>query len=529
MKYYCLQLCCLLILTLSSWAQSPAVQLSSAFPVPADGWDKLLQLKNGNTCYFHFSKKEGIYVTVYNTEGQALHRDTITGRQWDARNMNDAEIDGIFEISGQPVIFLQQLIKGQPALFRIILDAQTGALLREDLLGTLTPVPGREVSAAGYIASHDCYVEKDTYSDHYAVALYGADVRLQHYAPDHTLAGTTTWTIPDSSYRYTSFLGMTVQGNERISILNGIFNTSRKSADTPPVVYLTTWQGNTEMIQTRLDHTAGLTEVHTSMQYHPEWPELEMLLVSAIPGRADSVQLQMQYLDRVTGKLLRQQLLRQQQLSDYAQRQLAYTGAYNALPQQLSLQRDGKATLLLEPMQQFLQGKNAYSRMHTSLGDAGIWRITPRGETDSIRLIPKMQVANGGFSPLYIQRRNKGEWIFRNRIAAVHNTAYMSFEHIPVPGADYVLYNDYLQQLDRGGTDDARKPLRYITDANLVCYRYTSGNSERLFLFGTPEYGKGYYCILGAAHYNADRQVYATIMISRQGTTQQAQLAWIRF
>ncbi|ASZ12858.1 hypothetical protein KTO58_10100 [Chitinophaga pendula] len=522
MKYLCLQVCCLLILTLSSWAQNPAVQLSPAFTVPADGWDKLLQLKNGNTCYLHFSKKEGIYVTVYDTGGQALHRDTVTGQQWDARNMNDTEIDGIFDINGQPVIFLQQLIKGQPTLFRIILDAQTGTLLREDLLGTLTPVPGKEASSAGYIASHDCYVEKDTYSDHYAVAFYGAGVRLQHYAPDHTSIGNTSWTIPDSSYRYTSFLGMTVQGNERISLLNGIFNTSRKVTDTPPVIYLSTWQqGQTDIIQTRLDHTAGLTEVHTSMQYHPEWPELEMLLVAAIPGKTDSVQLQMQYLDRATGKLLRQQILRQQQP--------AYGTMYNALPQQLTLQRDGKATLLLEPMQQFLQGKNAYSRIHTNLGDAGIWRINPRGDTDSIRLSPKMQIANGGFSPLYIQRRNKGEWIFRNRIAAVHNTAYMSFEHIPVPGADYVLYNDYLQQLDRGGIEDAKKPLRYITDANLVCYKYTPGGSERLFLFGTPEYGKGYYCILGAAHYNAANQVYATIMISRQGTTQQAQLAWIRF
>ncbi len=85
---------------------------------------------------------------------------------------------------------------------------------------------------------------------------------------------------------------------------------------------------------------------------------------------------------------------------------------------------------------------------------------------------------------------------FRNRIQVLNTTLIFRMNILPTPKATYIIFNDYLAYLDQGGTHQDKKPMRYLTEANTVCYRCTDANQERLFLFGTPETFKGYYCML---------------------------------
>jgi hypothetical protein len=167
--------------------------------------------------------------------------------------------------------------------------------------------------------------------------------------------------------------------------------------------------------------------------------------------------------------------------------------------------------------------------MHTNLNDIRVCTVNPSGEADTGYVISKMQVANGFFQPLYLQRKNRGTWVFRNRVPALNTTPYLSFDLVHTDHGDYTLFNDYIQHLDRGGTFEGRKPLRYLSEANAVCYRYHKGKGERLFLFGTPETDKAYYCMLGASDRNVSTSAYATILISRTGAEKKAQIAWIKF
>ena len=54
-KFYFLCMALLVNITLLH-AQSPRIEKSEAFDEPAAGWNKVLQLKSGNTFYFHFTK-----------------------------------------------------------------------------------------------------------------------------------------------------------------------------------------------------------------------------------------------------------------------------------------------------------------------------------------------------------------------------------------------------------------------------------------------------------------------------------------
>jgi hypothetical protein len=163
------------------------------------------------------------------------------------------------------------------------------------------------------------------------------------------------------------------------------------------------------------------------------------------------------------------------------------------------------------------------------MNNIGVRHIDTAGVDQSGYSLVKMQVANGVYEPLYLQRKQKGQWVFRNRIQALNTTPYLSFEYLPTAHGTYILFNDYLQYLDPGGTNTDKKPLRYLTEANIVCYRCTDATQERLFLFGNPETFKGYYCMLGASDYQYDKSTYATIMITRKGEEKKACIAWVEF
>ncbi|GAA0563384.1 hypothetical protein [Chitinophaga japonensis] len=514
-------------------AQTPQVTLSAAFAEPAaDGWDKLVLLSNGNTCYLHFDRSEGIQVAVYNAQRELVATEKIAGRQWDTRNLNDTEIDGVYAINGQVVVFLQQLVRYRPHLFRIVIDGSTGRLLQEEKLGELPTVLHREAYALDNLASHDFYVCNDPRSGYYAVASFAGGelqrkenpaerIQVMHFSPDHQLLSHAYYTLPGNAYTYFSYLDMAVQGREAVYLCTAGFNTKRSGDKQPQsTVFLSALRPGQDTFQHQsLDYTANFGGIYADLQYAPRSGLLQLLLSAATEAtRKEPVRrLFMNYLDPATGSLLLQRPLDIVHPMEGAQ------------PQLVSIEADGSTVLQLEQMHEFTQGKNVYNMLHTNLDNVQICRISDAGEADSGYVIPKMQVANGAFKPLYLQRKNRGAWVFRNRVPALNTTPYLSFDHIHTDHGDYTLFNDYLQHLDRGGTFEEKKPLRYLQEANIICYRYEKGQGERLFLFGKPETDKAFYCMLGASDRTPAGDGYATILVKRMGAEKKAYIAWIKF
>lgn len=535
MRYvYRLMVCFLCGGPLVTAAQTPAVALSEPFPEPsADGWDKLVLLPNGNTCYLHLDKNVGISVALYNEKRELVVSDKINGKQWDSNDLNDTEIDGVYEINGQVVIFLQQLVKFRPNLFRIVIDGNTGRWVQEDRIGELPTVLHREAVALENLASHDFYVAKDPYSGYYAVASFAGGelsrkenaaerVRVMHFSPAHELVSQAYYTLPDSAYTYFSFLDMAVEGKNSVYMCTVGFNTKRsEGAPQSQVLVSALKAGRQTFINQPLDYTANFGAAYASLQWTPAAKYLQLFLAAATAPRSKPGErgLFMNLLDPATCSVQLQNPLNP-----------ALT-AGNLQPQLLSVSGDGSTLLQFEQMQQFnqAQGKNIYNLMHTNLNDIRICSINAQGEADSGYVISKMQVANGAFRPLYLQRKNRGTWVFRNRIAALNTTPYLSFDLVHTSHGDYTLFNDYIQHLDRGGTFEGRKPLRYLVEANTVCYHYNKGVGERLFLFGTPMTDKAYYCMLGASDRSTAGNHYATILITRTAAEKKAQIAWITF
>lgn len=520
-------------------AQVPVVTLGPDFTEPGDGWDKLMQLKNGNTIYLHFAKKEGLVVNMYNTNHELTVTDTLHAQLWNAGDLESTEIDGIFEINGQPVIFLQQLVKYNPVMYRLVLDGETGKLLREDKLGELSTVQHRSVFVDDNLATHDIYVEKDPNSDYYAVAMFtGAAIqkndsiheRIQvlHFSPAHEVINRGWFYLADTSYSYFSYINMAVQGKERVYMGTVGFNAKRKETDAgPKVLFSMLAADSTTFTHQVLDYTAGYGNVGGEIQVAAT--QVRMLLYVPSRLKDGSSGVIMNTFNETTGKLNKHVMLSFPELSRNVQQNLNYKEDYKGAPQRLLLNEDGSSTLLMESISFYKQGNTQVNKLHTNLGDIGITQLDADGKENTTMAVSKYQVITGICEPFQLQRRSKSEWVFRNKIAALNTNTWLSYDYIPGQDIAFVLFNDYLQYLDTGGQDKVRKPLKFSVDANFVCYRFYKGKMERLYLFGMPEVTKGYACMMGAADYNAKTQQYATVLVSRKGLEKKANIAWIKF
>ncbi|HEY9259378.1 hypothetical protein [Chitinophaga sp.] len=530
-----------LLFSTFAFAQVPAVTLGPDFGEPGDGWDKLMQLKNGRTFYLHFSKKEGLSVSVYNAQHELTVTDTLHTQQWNSADLESTEIDGIYEINGQPVIFLQQLVKYNPVLYRLILDAETGKLVREDKLGELPSVQHRSVFVDDNLASHDIYVEKDPNSDYYAVALFSGGaiqkndsiherIQVLHFSPTHDIINKGWFYVADTSYSYFSYISMAVAGKTQVYLGTVGFNAKRKEGDSGPKVLFSMLSPDSATFAHHvLDYTAGAGNVGGYIQTATAAAQVRMLLYLPEKQKEGGSGIIMNTFQAATGKLQKHVQLSFPELARNVEQNLGYKEPYKGTPQRLLLNEDGSSTLLMENLSFFKQGNTQINKLHTNLGDIGIALLDTIGRENTTMAVSKYQVITGICEPFQLQRRTKSEWVFRNKIAALNTNTWLSYDYIPGAAASFVLFNDYLQYLDTGGSDKVRKPLKFATDANFVCYRFYKGKMERMYLFGMPEVTKGYACMMGAADYNAQNGVYATVLISRKGLEKKANIAWISF
>ncbi|MBV7529989.1 hypothetical protein [Chitinophaga sp. sic0106] len=524
----------------TSSAQNPVVNLSTEFEVPGDGWDKLLQLKNGNTCYLHFGRNAGLEVRMYNNKREQISGDTLQTALWNSRDLENTEIDAIYQINGQPVIFLQQLVNDTPRVFRLVLNENNGKLVQELQLGELPSVKLKTAYAQNNVASHDCFIEKDQRSDYYAVAFFsgheilpGENVKrriiVQHYSPKHELVNTGYFYMQDSTFAYFSYIHMAVEDSRDVYIASTGFNTKRKGGESWSKVLLSRLTpDSTAFSHNVIAYTHNYCDVSGLVKTVPAYKEVRLLLFVPSERKGGNSGTLMNIFTE-EGKLRKHPVLSYPELSRNVENNLNYKDRYEGVPQNWTMNNDGTSTIMLENLSYFKQGNNQLANMHSNMGDAGVADLDTLGKEDATWSLSKYQVITGTCQPFFQQRRSKSEWSFRNKIAALNLNTYVSYDFLNFPDVTFMLFNDYLQYLDTGGSDKVKKPLKFAEDANFVCYRYYNKKIERMYLFGMPEVTKRYACMLGASDYNAGSRTYATILLKREGTVKKAAIAWIGF
>lgn len=541
----------LLAATGTTLAQAPKVALSAAFPEPENGANRLLLLKNGNTLYFHFTPSDGIRAVVYDANHKQKAQTTLTGKTWEDHDMKRSELKGLYEINGQAVIFLQQLNKRTPTLYRIVVDPQTGRVVKEDQIGEL-PKYGAFAGYSmlfGHVKPDDFYVEKDPESDYYAVVQFhgfssetNARIEVVHYSPDHQELNRAFLSSPGNKYKYLDYQAIYVHGADYVFIATYGYN-SEKGKDAKLII-ASLPKGAKAFNQTALDYTEGYRDVLSGLVYDAPNKTLRLLTItnaanlereSGIKYHSRSFILSLAYIDPAKLQVTHHNYVEDSYINDYAKDHLGFKHDYVGMPQDFVLNPDGSATILMEELVQIYHSRGSEGYWTTEFNEIGVARIDALGQETAGYALAKSQEAMGYYPYWHNYRRDRGEWSFRtNGLMGNHTLApFFSYQYMHPQQTEYIIFNDYNVNI-RNTSESYRgkKEMHYASETSSLCVRKTpDGKTEKFFLYGDPgDQDINRYTILESTIRTADQKTMVTLMVEKDGRKDaQAHVAWIDF
>lgn len=531
----------LILLTLISGlqytrAQVPKVETSAAFDEPGGIESKVIQCRNGNTFLLTFTKRDGIYTTLFDKSRKIIHSQQLEGTGvWDRKEMMRSEVEGIYEINGQIVIFLDQLDGRTPRLYRIVLDPATGALTEEAKVA--------EMPKYGFVSSTErktFFVEKDPASDCYAVVAFDAQahetdnrIKVLHFNGKHELINEALYTSPGHKYKYTRYIGMTVDGERQVFICCYVFNT-RSSGGKASMVYASRLKaGSKEMEHHPLDVTDDFKETQAIMQYNEYNKTIQLLTLSELETenkymgsmQTTIYQMLLTVIDPQSMSVLYNKQITGRTLSQYKVSAFNDKKGFSGLPQDMVIRDDNSATIVFEEQSAYYSNGSLKASF---IQDMGIIHFDDKGnETDGF-VVQKDQKCKSVVPALSMHDRRRN-YVGFERIAGFGYAkgGFYSYDYVVTPKHSYIIFNDHPDNFQREERKK-RQNVVAISETNTICYEETNGKMKKFHLFGTPaDNHETKFSFISAANYQAETHTYATLMIEKTRKKKEAKLAWV--
>ena len=522
------------------------IATSSVFEEPlSEGWTKMIMLKNGNTFYFHFGSKKGIETFVWNKNRKFVGKNNIKSDNWSKKKK--AEICGLYEIAGEPVIFLKYLNGLSPVLYRLRINPSNGRLIKEDVVCTLPELQMRGFYSAAYFYNYDAYngelfenitVEKDPESDNYAVITSTDDeninqrLKVQLFDGSHKLLNSSSYTSTNPEYKKLDLIGVIVDGGKRVFIATyGAESSKGKNAH---IVVSCLRTGDSIFSNKQLDFTEDFSNTKAQMVYDRKNNTIVMLTNSLAEKKSSSTSYVsfLSYIDPETLALKGVHAVSNEKINDYAQNALGLQLNYSGLPQKMIINSDNSITVLKEQMlSETIYHKGNPVSMYTFLGNIGITEIGSDGTEKAGFALMKNQMYGGKQEQMYMTGRDKGLWI--NELYShrnVDDNLFLSYEYIRTPSCSYVLFNDDPRNNKKKENKTRRKTATSTDYINTVCYTLKDGTAKRGYLFGEPDkktHSKA--CYIETSYFDRSTNTYVTVESDEHGLKYESRIAWIQF
>ena len=540
--------CCLM--SVAAIGQAPSVKYSLPFDEPDGLESKVFQVSNGNTMFFTFTKKEGINLTIYDSSRRVKVKKELHGTEWEDGSMVGGEVKGIYEMNGKVVLFLQQVIKKTPMLFRLVIDPVTGVKVEDKKIGELD----KYGFGAGYAMAFGgtdpktFHIVKDVLSDCYAICRFDGfasesehRIEITHYSGDHREINKAVYELPaEHSFKYIRYLGMTVHGEQSVFISTYSFNTTSSGGDHSLVLFSRLNAGSKEFIHRPLKITEDFKETQAVLQYNSGMKTLDMLLVTLVDTKSKLLSnkttsyymLIHTSLDAETMTVLFSRPVVGEKVSQYAQSVFQMKDGYSGMPQDLIINPDYTSTMTFEEIGTTTTTSSRGSSSTTwHLGNIAVLELDGNGKETDGYVVRKRQSTSTEVAPMDQHKRSHSYMAFERKIGFMMaaNSGFYSYDFVSTPTARYVIYNDHRENFFKSGNEKVAG-ISGISGTNTICQKLAGGKAEKFQLFGNPkDDDKNQFSFINSSHYQREKQTYAVMMISQEGREKKAKIAWVSF
>jgi hypothetical protein len=484
----------------SGLAQFKQIAESPVFEDPATGYAKILQMKNGNTAYIHITPREGIELRIYDAnhaEKAVTEVDLSIDRVKMSNEMtmfptnNREEIEGVFEIAGDIVVFFHEFTVKKSALYRVIIDGNTAKLKEE-----------KEIFSEQWA---NYTIKKDMYSDNYAI-LTGE--KIIHYNAEHKEVNTAEFKSPDAANPTLYYRDMIVLGGDRVCLFYLASDKSDKAKDNKGNMYIvTTERVSAKISYDKLDLPADQHYDYVMVKY--DATDKKIILLTVAKANNGTYETYLNLIDPVSKKIEKiagfgpTESLNQA----YAERYSKKTG-YGGLPQNLFVNADGTISVVYEEMGVQTTTADRYSRTDTKLGKLVINTFDKKGKLISNYLVPKAHwiifTALGVF--YHYQQEDAVQKMWRGN-------QYKPFQYIDGPKGKFIFFNDTERNNDV--TKDKFAEVQAVADCDAFMYKLSGTEvfSKREYAFGEPEKKGHTIAMFSVSAYDKKTNTYVTLKL----------------
>lgn len=471
-----------------------------AFPEPADGIARVLQLRNGNTLFVHFTEKQGMNVQLYNSAHQQ-EDSTLSG-------FKATSLDAVFESQGDATVLVSDRSSKRPVLLRLRVNGHTGRLMRQDTVAHLDKINLRKKKIT---TSSDFLVIKDPYSENYAVWMYyntdeaqDGGYEVVHYGADHREISRARFSGSGGDKRF-RYWDMAVIGDKMLCILgmeqNALFETASSE-----MKLATLDSGNIFFRFKELDFPKGIQIQGGFVKYNPYQNKLILLQAGVKEEKKNATWLATVNVDSMTVAAAREIVPDKVNLKSLEI--FGPKAAYDGVPQNVFVKKDGAYSIIFEELNNYMRLVNGTPTViSTILANVAVMDFDAQGKEISSWMIPKKQMNPGVIMKAFYQKN-------RENATEKLNWAdqYKFFTYIPGGQRDYIFMNDLEENTEKLGKGKLTV-MRDARDAQGFYYALEGPEiiPSRDFVFDTDKQRPSPIALFAIADYDAEKRTLVTL------------------
>jgi len=510
--------------SLLSEAQFKQIAQGPTFTEPEEGYAKILQMKNGSVFYLSTYFKTGIDIRIYDA---AHAQKVVTGITPSSKITKFQEVESIFEINNDIILFLSDIDDHAPVLYRLTIDGNTGKLKEEKTIATMKKAGGQLVNTADI---RFFSVSKDPDSDNYAIAFYNMSeperekrLEIVHYGNDHTEISRVFCISPDVDRSFLLYMNMTVINSEKVYAF--LFSTKEK--------YFFAKKGNVLMATIEKGSALNYSKVNFPddllvkgglSRYNPVTKNIIQFTLAKVNFSEYAIYATI--IDPVTKKMqLMTDLGSGEKMNAAYKERFDKKNGYSGMPQNLIINDDGGFSVLYEEMMVQTQSGQYGGRIDTKLGKVAVVTYDKNGDVVSSYLVPKEHWnIFQGLAPFYLSRREgTAQQLYRGN-------QYKSFVYLNGTNKNYVLFND--SERNNEVKKDKFFEVERISDCDAFMYKL-NGNEifpKREYAFGKPADAKEHNLLMySISDYDKKNNVYVTLRLDKETrTSKDVKLVWLQ-
>ncbi|GAO42981.1 hypothetical protein [Flavihumibacter petaseus] len=541
--------CVFLLMCLNVLSQFTQVAESAVFEEPEEGFCKVLQMKNGNTMFFHLKNKKGMSVRAYDISHKLIAEKQL---ETSLGKLKAANVDGFFEVNGNAVLLVSEFESATPVLTRIIVNGTTGALIEDKEIARMDKVSmGMGYGMAlGAVALPDFSVRKDPFSDNYAVVMFNTvqsdrnkRIELVLYGADNKEIKRVNYNSPENKFKYLHFIDMAFFGRNNVALLVSAYNTKESGSEQAAFLLGTLEEGDKEIKVTRLDVERNLGATGGIARYNPVTKKLILLTTTRLGRKEGSkngktaIDVVLTFVDPVTKTMEHSE---QPVLQDAFQKHAELFGKKDELtvgPQNIYINSDGSFAVLFEELKLYSRmgsmggwsgssntANNQYQLSDAELGHAVVANYSILGTETGSYLFPRSQhLERAAVVPFY-QSEREGTAQKMDR-----GNQYKSCYYLPAKNGSYMLMNDAEKNTESIQKGKITKIVG-VSDCDAFYYRISGSDivPGRVMLYGDPGKKSHNLSIFTISDYDASSNQFVTLKLENERGDKGVKLVWLQ-